>query len=183
MRCRWRRPSRGDQGGHSRTFPPRAHPLSPRRISSSTVRHHPSGVNPLRPGREPGGRKNPWPGGGRQWWPRPAGSGPGEQPGGVRRFLPDGHYLPADSGGPGGHAGRCRVLMSRGSKGMTTYLHSRRGIESRTGPGWNRARRRGRLMGPMARYQETLRRLAMIDEGFVEDEAGLGPCPRPGHRP
>ena len=25
-----------------------------------------------------------------------------------------------------------------------------------------------------ARYQETLRRLAMIDEGFVEDEAGLG---------
>ena len=32
-------------------------------------------------------------------------------------------------------------------------------------------------MGPMARYQETLRRLAMIDEGFVEDEAGLGPCP------
>ena len=34
-------------------------------------------------------------------------------------------------------------------------------------------------MGPMARYQETLRRLAMIDEGFVEDEAGLGPCPGP----
>ena len=26
----------------------------------------------------------------------------------------------------------------------------------------------------MARFQETLRRLAMIDEGFVEDEAGLG---------
>ena len=25
-----------------------------------------------------------------------------------------------------------------------------------------------------ARYHETLRRLAMIDEGFVEDEAGLG---------
>ena len=24
------------------------------------------------------------------------------------------------------------------------------------------------------RFQETLRRLAMIDEGFVEDEAGLG---------
>ena len=31
-------------------------------------------------------------------------------------------------------------------------------------------------MGPTARYQETLRRLAMIDEGFVEDEAGLGPA-------
>ena len=29
-------------------------------------------------------------------------------------------------------------------------------------------------MSPTARYQETLRRLAMIDEGFVEDEAGLG---------
>src|SRR6266516_5386315 len=26
----------------------------------------------------------------------------------------------------------------------------------------------------MARFQETLRRLAMIDEGFVEDETGLG---------
>jgi 4-carboxymuconolactone decarboxylase len=26
----------------------------------------------------------------------------------------------------------------------------------------------------MARYQETLRRLAMIDEAFVEDQAGLG---------
>ena len=31
-------------------------------------------------------------------------------------------------------------------------------------------------MGPTARYQETLRRLAMIDEGFLEDEAGLGPA-------
>jgi 4-carboxymuconolactone decarboxylase len=29
-------------------------------------------------------------------------------------------------------------------------------------------------MGRMARFQETLRRLAMIDEGFVKDEAGLG---------
>jgi alkylhydroperoxidase/carboxymuconolactone decarboxylase family protein YurZ len=31
-------------------------------------------------------------------------------------------------------------------------------------------------MGPTARCQETLCRLAMIDEGFVEDEAGLGPA-------
>ena len=30
------------------------------------------------------------------------------------------------------------------------------------------------LMGQTVRFQETLRRLAMIDEGFVEDEAGLG---------
>jgi 4-carboxymuconolactone decarboxylase len=29
-------------------------------------------------------------------------------------------------------------------------------------------------MGQTVRFQETLRRLAMIDEGFVEDEAGLG---------
>ena len=29
-------------------------------------------------------------------------------------------------------------------------------------------------MSATARYQETLRRLAMIDEGFVEDKAGLG---------
>jgi len=28
-------------------------------------------------------------------------------------------------------------------------------------------------MGQTARFQEALRRLAMIDEGFVEDEAGL----------
>ena len=29
-------------------------------------------------------------------------------------------------------------------------------------------------MGQTVRFQEILRRLAMIDEGFVEDEAGLG---------
>jgi alkylhydroperoxidase/carboxymuconolactone decarboxylase family protein YurZ len=29
-------------------------------------------------------------------------------------------------------------------------------------------------MSQTARYHETLRRLTMIDEGFVEDEAGLG---------
>ena len=32
-------------------------------------------------------------------------------------------------------------------------------------------------MSQTARYRETLRRLAMIDAGFVEDEAGLGLCP------
>jgi 4-carboxymuconolactone decarboxylase len=31
-----------------------------------------------------------------------------------------------------------------------------------------------RHMGQTVRFQETLRRLAMIDEGFVEDQAGLG---------
>jgi alkylhydroperoxidase/carboxymuconolactone decarboxylase family protein YurZ len=29
-------------------------------------------------------------------------------------------------------------------------------------------------MGETARFQETLRRLAMIDEGFAEDQAGIG---------
>ena len=29
-------------------------------------------------------------------------------------------------------------------------------------------------MSQVVRFQETLRRLAMIDEGFVEDQAGLG---------
>ena len=29
-------------------------------------------------------------------------------------------------------------------------------------------------MGQTVRFQETLRRLAIIDEGFVQDEAGLG---------
>ena len=29
-------------------------------------------------------------------------------------------------------------------------------------------------MSQMIRFQETLRRLAMIDEGFVQDQAGLG---------
>ena len=29
-------------------------------------------------------------------------------------------------------------------------------------------------MGQTVRFQETLRRLAIIDEGFVKDEAGLG---------
>ena len=29
-------------------------------------------------------------------------------------------------------------------------------------------------MGQTVRFRETLRRLAMIDEGFVEDDAGLG---------
>jgi alkylhydroperoxidase/carboxymuconolactone decarboxylase family protein YurZ len=35
-------------------------------------------------------------------------------------------------------------------------------------------------MGHTVRFQETLRRLAMIDEGFVEDEAGLGLGPASG---
>ena len=48
--------------------------------------------------------------------------------------------------------------------------------------GWNSPRHEvewcsaasGERMGQTVRFQETLRRLAMIDEGFVEDQAGLG---------
>jgi 4-carboxymuconolactone decarboxylase len=36
------------------------------------------------------------------------------------------------------------------------------------------ARRQGKRMSQAVRFQETLRRLAMIDEGFVEDHARLG---------
>ena len=36
------------------------------------------------------------------------------------------------------------------------------------------ARRQGKRMGRAVRFQETLRRLAMIDEGFLEDHARLG---------
>ena len=35
-------------------------------------------------------------------------------------------------------------------------------------------RRQGRRMGETVRFEETLRRLAIIDEGFVEDQAGFG---------
>jgi alkylhydroperoxidase/carboxymuconolactone decarboxylase family protein YurZ len=35
-------------------------------------------------------------------------------------------------------------------------------------------RRRGQGMGSMVRFQEILRRLAIIDEAFVEEQAGLG---------
>src|SRR5690242_4474754 len=39
---------------------------------------------------------------------------------------------------------------------------------------WNGAGRYGRRMDPAARYQETLRQLAIIDESAVEQHAGLG---------
>ena len=58
--------------------------------------------------------------------------------------------------------------------GQVVGLSSHRGDGSRPGTRWNGARRQGKCMGQTARFQETLRRLAMIDEGFVEDEAGLG---------
>src|SRR5215475_4655210 len=49
-------------------------------------------------------------------------------------------------------------------------------MELAPGPRRNRGpRRRGeRPMGQTVRFQEILRRLAIIDEGFVEDHAGLG---------
>lgn len=40
-----------------------------------------------------------------------------------------------------------------------------------------------RRYGETVRYQEILRRLAIIDEGFVENQAGLGAWPRRGLGP
>ncbi len=74
---------------------------------------------------------------------------------------------------------RSRQLGLR--EGMTSRLSSHQGDGTCPGTRWNGARRRGRCMGQTARFQETLRRLARIDEGFVESEAGLG-LARPGHR-
>jgi len=56
---------------------------------------------------------------------------------------------------------------------VTTGLSSHRGDRARHGMGCNDANGEWRCMGQTARFQETLRRLAMIDEGFVEDDAGL----------
>jgi alkylhydroperoxidase/carboxymuconolactone decarboxylase family protein YurZ len=54
-------------------------------------------------------------------------------------------------------------------------FHAVRGMKPALGVKWNGGMTAGRRgMGQVARFQETLRRLAMIDEGFVEDEAGLG---------
>ena len=44
---------------------------------------------------------------------------------------------------------------------------TRHEVEWWLGTGW-------RHLGQAMRFQETLRRLAMIDEGLVEDQAGLG---------
>jgi len=50
-----------------------------------------------------------------------------------------------------------------------------RGDKTYSGPGCNRyARRRGNGIGQTVRFEEILRRLAIIDESFVEDQAGLG---------
>jgi 4-carboxymuconolactone decarboxylase len=58
---------------------------------------------------------------------------------------------------------------------VMTGLSSDRGDCACPGMRWNGAQRRKRAeMDQTARFQEILRRLAMIDEGFVEDEAGLG---------
>jgi 4-carboxymuconolactone decarboxylase len=56
---------------------------------------------------------------------------------------------------------------------MTITLSPPRGDE--TYPGTSATVFGGRrCMGQTVRFQETLRRLAMIDEGFIEDEVGLG---------
>jgi 4-carboxymuconolactone decarboxylase len=57
---------------------------------------------------------------------------------------------------------------------VTDGLSSHRGDGARPGIRWTDAQRRKQSeMDQTARFQEILRRLAMIDEVFVEDEAGL----------
>jgi len=48
------------------------------------------------------------------------------------------------------------------------------GDESRPGARWTGARRWAKSMHQTVRFQETLRRLAIFDEGFVEAGFGLG---------
>jgi 4-carboxymuconolactone decarboxylase len=59
--------------------------------------------------------------------------------------------------------------------GLLSLFHATRVMELARGRGGmvlvNRERR---CMSQTVRFQETLRRLAMIDEGFVQDEARLG---------
>jgi len=56
---------------------------------------------------------------------------------------------------------------------MTLLLSCDLRDEARQGTRWDGADGERRSMSQTARFQETLRRLAMVDEGFVKDEAGL----------
>lgn len=71
-----------------------------------------------------------------------------------------------------------RVRMSWGFPRSAVHLHTIGVMESAPVRGGMVFGSEWRCMGQTARFQETLRRLAMIDEGFVADEArlGLGPA-------
>ena len=66
------------------------------------------------------------------------------------------------------------TVLSVGDEGADNgcFMPSGGWQSPRHGVEW--CRWRGRFMGQAARFRETLRRLAMIDERFVEDEARLG---------
>ena len=74
-----------------------------------------------------------------------------------------------------GGCSRARRVVRFASWGsaVTTGLSSHRGDKARQGIGVMMPDGEWRCMGQMARFQDTLRRLAMIDEGFVEDDAGV----------
>ena len=59
------------------------------------------------------------------------------------------------------------------STGDDPVYHPIRRMKLTLGMRWNGYSAAGRRMDLTARFHETLRRLAMIDEGFVEDQAGL----------
>ena len=81
-----------------------------------------------------------------------------------------------------------RGPRARAPGGLTTRsFRLIRAMDAGPGPGamvsGRRAETGGDDLGQTVRFQEILRRLAIIDEGFVEDQAGLGlglPGPGPG---
>ena len=71
---------------------------------------------------------------------------------------------------PGSHPG----LGAGNAGGVTTGLYHHPGMKCVPGTRCNDAGRHRRRVSRMARFQQTLRRLAMGDEAFVQDEAGFG---------
>ena len=63
------------------------------------------------------------------------------------------------------------VAVDRGRIDLFTTI---RGMRCGPGTRWNDAGRHRRRVSRMARFQQTLRRLAMGDEAFVQDEAEPG---------
>ena len=85
----------------------------------------------------------------------------------------DGHADPAAKLVPPHSETMARPASWDAGEGATV-LSSHQEDGTRPATRWTGADGERRHMGQTARFQETLRRLAMIDEGFVEDEAGLG---------
>ena len=80
----------------------------------------------------------------------------------------------AETPGPPHAARQSPVLWAGTPGGVTTVLHPIGRMELTPPRGGMVPDSERRHVGQMARFQETLRRLAMVDEGFVEEQAGLG---------